>query len=111
MNSEEHQSISKQTLPRFHIKMIGIGCGACTVVNHLTKDKIKDVEFIKANIQSHSAMAQSFIDLGKSITKGLGTGMRPELGRESAENEAEQIRKALENTDLLILISTLGVGY
>jgi cell division protein FtsZ len=111
MNDKDHLPASRRALPRLPlIKVIGIGCGACNVVNHLFKENIKDVEFIKANTQSHSTKAQTFINLGKSTTKGLGTGMKPELGRESAENETEQIKNALENTDLLILISTLGGG-
>jgi cell division protein FtsZ len=111
MKNQDNLSIPERVLPRLpRIRVLGIGCGACNVISHLFKDKINDVEFIKANTQSRSVKAHSFIDLGKSITKGLGTGMNPNLGRESAENEVEQVKKVLENTDLLILISTLGGG-
>jgi cell division protein FtsZ len=111
MNNEEHLLDSERALPRLpQIKVMGVGCGACNVVSHLLKEKINNVEFITANTQTHSTKAQSFVDLGKFTTKGLGTGMNPELGRVSAENEAEQIKSVLENTDLLILISTLGGG-
>ncbi len=102
---------TRNVLPRLaQIKVLGIGCGACNVINHLAKEPVKNVEFIKANTQASRRPAYSFINLGKSTTDGLGTGMNPELGRESAENEVEHIKDRLRDSDLLIIISTLGGG-
>jgi cell division protein FtsZ len=107
----ENISNKQETLPRLaRIKVLGIGCGACNVINHLALEQMKNVELISANTQAFSRTSHKFIDLGKSTTGGLGTGMNPELGRKSAENEVEQIKGALCETDLLIIISTLGGG-
>jgi cell division protein FtsZ len=95
------------------IKVIGVGGSGGSAVNRMIKAKIKGVEFIAANtdVQAlHASQATTKIHLGKEITRGLGAGMNPDVGRQAAEESADEIREALRGADMVFVTCGLGGG-
>lgn len=95
------------------IKVIGAGGSGGSAINRMIRSKIKGVEFITANtdVQAlHYSQAPTKIHLGKSITRGLGAGMNPEVGRASAEESQNEIRDALKGADMVFITCGLGGG-
>jgi len=95
------------------IKVIGVGGGGNNMINYMAERGIKDVELIAANtdIQAlKTSKAHKKIQLGKSLTKGLGAGMRPEVGKQAAEESYEDIKKELEGADLVFISAGMGGG-
>jgi len=95
------------------IKVVGIGGGGGAAVNRMINDKIKGVDFISINtdVQAlHTNLAPIKIAIGKTITRGLGAGMNPELGRRAAEESQNDIRNALNGADMVFLTCGLGGG-
>jgi len=95
------------------IKVCGIGGGGGAAINRMINDKIKGVDFIAINtdVQAlHSNLASIKIAIGKTITRGLGAGMNPELGRRAAEESQNDIRNALNGADMVFLTCGLGGG-
>lgn len=95
------------------IKVCGIGGGGGAAVIRMISDKIKGVDFIAINtdVQAlHNNPAPTKIAIGKSITRGLGAGMNPDLGRRSAEESQNDIRNALNGADMVFLTCGLGGG-
>jgi cell division protein FtsZ len=95
------------------IKVIGIGGSGNSAVNRMIQSKIKGVEFIAANtdVQAlHYSHAATKIHLGKSLTRGLGAGMDPEVGRTAAEESQNEIKEALKGADMVFVTCGLGGG-
>ncbi len=95
------------------IKVCGIGGGGGAAVNRMITDKIKGVDFITVNtdVQAlHHSLAPMKIAIGKTVTRGLGAGMNPELGRRAAEENQNEIRNALNGADMVFLTCGLGGG-
>src|SRR3989339_131112 len=95
------------------IKVCGIGGGGGAALNRMIADQIKGVDFIAINtdIQAlHHSLAQTKIAIGKTITRGLGAGMNPDLGRKAAEENQNEIRTALNGADMVFLTCGLGGG-
>lgn len=95
------------------IKVVGVGGGGCNAVNRMIQAGIQGVEFISMNtdIQSLDAsLAPNKVQLGINHAKGLGSGGNPEAGRASAEESREDIRKALENADMVFITCGMGGG-
>jgi cell division protein FtsZ len=95
------------------IKVIGVGGGGNNMINYMAEKGIKDVELIAANtdIQAlKTSKAHKKIQLGKSLTKGLGAGMRPEIGQKAAEETYEEIKDALSGADLVFISAGMGGG-
>lgn len=95
------------------IKVIGVGGGGGSAVNRMIQSGIKGVEFIVANtdIQAlHSNPAEIKIHLGKDITKGLGAGMNPEVGKRAAEESQNELREVLSGAHLVFITCGLGGG-
>jgi cell division protein FtsZ len=95
------------------IKVIGIGGSGNSAVNRMIASKIKGVEFIAANtdVQAlHYSHAPVKIHLGKSVTRGLGAGMNPEIGRLAAEESQNELRDALKGADMVFVTCGLGGG-
>ena len=95
------------------IKVIGVGgCGG-NAVDHMIAEGIEGVEFICANTDSQALQrnkSNTLLQLGATITKGLGAGANPIKGRESAEEDRERIIEAIENADMLFLTAGMGGG-
>lgn len=94
------------------IKVLGVGGGGSNAVNHMLSRGIKDVGFIVANTDSQALMkspVKEKIQLGKTLTKGLGAGNEPEVGREAAIESIEEIKEVIGNETKMIFI-TAGMG-
>ncbi len=95
------------------ISVIGIGGGGCNMINHMIKEGCKKVDLIAANTDLqvlHISQAPKKIQLGVKLTKGLGAGMKPEIGRDSAVESYEEIKSALKGADIVFIAAGLGGG-
>lgn len=95
------------------IKILGIGGSGTTAVNRMSQLGIKGVEFISINTDAqalHNNQADKKVHIGKTITKGLGSGMNPELGRQAAEESQEEIEEVVANADMVFITCGLGGG-
>lgn len=95
------------------IKVIGVGGGGGNVVNRMVRDGIKKVKYVAANTDVmvlNSSLADMTIPLGSQITKGLGAGMKPDVGQMAAEEAAEQIQAVLGDADMVFIAAGMGGG-
>ncbi len=95
------------------IKVLGIGGSGGSAINRMIKSKIRGVEFVAINTDAQALnnnSASKKVHIGKETTRGLGAGMDPELGAQSAEENEEDIRKAIEGTDMVFITCGLGGG-
>ena len=95
------------------IKVIGVGGGGCNAVNTMIKAGLTGVEYIVANTDSQAldrAKDATILKLGDNLTKGLGAGANPEVGRLAAIEDRVQIAESLQNTDLLFITAGMGGG-
>lgn len=102
-----------QTPQRAVIKVIGVGGGGGNAVNHMVASNIEGVEFICANTDSQALRditARTILQLGTNLTKGLGAGTNPEVGRKAAEEDRERIAEVLQGTDMVFITTGMGGG-
>ncbi len=95
------------------IRVVGVGGGGCNAINTMIVANLDRVDFIAANtdIQALAAnRAQTKIQIGATLTKGLGAGANPEIGREAALESKEQIAEALEGADMVFVTAGMGGG-
>ncbi len=95
------------------IKVIGVGGSGKNAVNHMVNSKIKGIEFIVMNTDAqdlHNSLAPKKIHIGKNLTRGLGTGMNPEIGRKAAEETKEEIQGILKGADMVFIACGMGGG-
>lgn len=95
------------------IRVVGVGGGGCNAVNTMIAAKLDRVDFIAANtdIQALAAnQSATKIQMGATLTKGLGAGANPEIGREAALESKEQIADALEGADMVFITAGMGGG-
>lgn len=95
------------------IKVIGIGGGGGNALNHMISSKVKGVEFIAMNTDTqdlHNSQAEKKVHLGKNLTKGLGAGMNPEVGRRAAEETKAEIQDVIKGADMIFIACGMGGG-
>ena len=95
------------------IKVIGVGGGGGNALNHMVQDEFKGVEFFSVNTDAQAlrkSLAQQTIQIGAEITKGLGAGAKPEVGRQAAEEDREALRSMLEGADMVFIAAGMGGG-
>jgi cell division protein FtsZ len=95
------------------IKVVGVGGSGKNAVNHMINSKVKGVEFIAVNTDAqdlHHSLAKKKIHIGKNVTRGLGAGMNPELGKRAAEETKEEIQESLKGADMIFLAGGQGGG-
>ncbi len=95
------------------IKVIGVGGSGTNAVNHMVNSKVRGVEFIAMNTDAqhlHHSVAPKKIHIGKNLTRGLGTGMDPEIGRKAAEENLEDIQNVIKGSDMVFVSCGLGGG-
>ena len=95
------------------IKVVGVGGSGKNSINHMINSKVKGVEFIAINTDAqdlHHSLAKRKIHIGKNLTKGLGTGMNPDLGRRAVEETKEEVQEALKGADMVFVAGGLGGG-
>ncbi|HFQ13685.1 MAG TPA: cell division protein FtsZ [Gammaproteobacteria bacterium] len=95
------------------IKVIGVGGGGGNAVDHMVQQNIEGVDFICANTDAQAirnTRAQTVLQLGSNITKGLGAGANPEIGRQAAMEDRERIQEALDGADMVFITAGMGGG-
>jgi cell division protein FtsZ len=95
------------------IKVVGIGGGGGKAVNRMIDAGLKGVEFIAVNTDAQDLLmadADVKLDIGRQLTKGLGAGANPEVGRQAAEDHAEEIEEALQGADMVFITAGEGGG-
>jgi len=95
------------------IKVIGVGGGGGNAVNHMLKAEIEGVEFICANTDAQAltaSNARNLLQLGNTITHGLGAGADPEVGRQSALEDRDRIMDILDGADMIFITAGMGGG-
>ncbi|WP_416379582.1 MULTISPECIES: cell division protein FtsZ [unclassified Gilliamella] len=99
--------------PAAVIKVIGVGGGGGNAVEHMIAEHIEGVEFFAANTDAQALKrikVGQTIQIGTNVTKGLGAGANPEVGRNSAEEDREVIRSAIEGADMVFIAAGMGGG-
>lgn len=95
------------------IKVMGIGGGGGNAVEHMAGSQLDGVDFICANTDAQAltnSSARTVLQIGNDITKGLGAGANPDVGREAAIEDRERIKEAIAGTDMLFLTAGMGGG-
>ena len=95
------------------IKVIGVGGGGGNAVAHMVETGIEGVDFICANTDSQalkSARVRTALQIGCNITKGLGAGADPDIGRQAAMEDRDRIHEVIEGADMLFITAGLGGG-
>jgi cell division protein FtsZ len=95
------------------MKVVGVGGAGGNAVNRMVDEDLEGVEFITANTDAQAlkgSRAQVTMQLGKKLTRGLGAGARPEIGRQAVAESADEVRKVLEGADLVFITAGMGGG-
>ena len=95
------------------IKVVGVGGGGCNAVRHMMASNIDGVHFICANTDAQSLNDlenATVLQLGGHLTKGLGAGANPEVGREAALEDKDRIAQVLEGADMVFITAGMGGG-
>ncbi len=111
MVNNEESKVS--TITGAKIKVVGVGGGGCNAVNTMIREGLSGVEYIVANtdVQAlNASLAPTKIQLGTNITKGLGAGANPEVGRKAALEDYEKIGEALKGSDMVFVTAGMGGG-
>ena len=103
----------EQLAPNAVIKVIGVGGGGGNAVSHMVNSAIDGVEFICANTDAQalkSSGARTTLQLGETVTKGLGAGANPEIGRQAALEDRDRIVEVLDGADMVFITCGMGGG-
>ena len=94
------------------IKVLGVGGGGGNAVHHMITNEVDGVDFICANTDSqalNNLKAKTILQMGASITKGLGAGANPEIGRQAALEDRDQIADILSGADMVFVLSLIHI--
>ena len=95
------------------IKVLGVGGAGCNALARMIEARIHGVEFIAINTDAqalHNSHASTKIHIGKSLTRGLGAGMNPEIGKQAAEDTKEEVMNVLKGSDMVFITAGMGGG-
>lgn len=95
------------------IRVIGVGGSGLNAVNHMVNTHVQGIDFIAINTDAqdlHKSKASKKIHIGKTLTRGLGAGMNPEIGKQAAEETREEIQEAIKGSDMVFVTSGMGGG-
>ena len=95
------------------IKVIGLGGGGGNAVNHMVENAIEGVEFIVMNTDAQAlknVAARTVLQLGSELTKGLGAGANPAIGKQAAQDDKDRVKEVIEGADMLFLTAGMGGG-
>ncbi len=95
------------------IRVVGVGGSGKNAVNHMVSSKVRGVEFIAINSDAqdlHHSLAKKKIHIGKNLTRGLGAGGNPEMGRRAAEETREEINNSIKGSDMVFITGGMGGG-
>lgn len=107
----EHIKTDVESFAR--IRVVGVGGSGKNAVNHMVSSKVKGVEFIAINSDAqdlHHSLAKRKIHIGKNLTRGLGAGGNPDMGRRAAEETREEIANAIKGSDMVFITGGMGGG-
>ncbi|MDR3347210.1 MAG: cell division protein FtsZ [Helicobacteraceae bacterium] len=96
-----------------NIKVIGVGGGGNNMVDHMAREGLRGIEIIAANTDAQhlaTSLAAQKLQLGEKLTKGLGAGMKPQVGKEAAEESYDEIREILKGAQIVFVATGLGGG-
>jgi cell division protein FtsZ len=113
MDLTNNNNVQKQADAFARIKVIGVGGGGSNAVNRMIDEGIQGVEFIVANTDAQALMltkAKGRVRLGDKLTRGLGAGGNPEIGRKAAEESADELYAALKGSDMVFVTAGMGGG-
>jgi cell division protein FtsZ len=109
--------MSKRVTPEIEtfarIRVVGVGGSGSNAINHMINSKVKGVEFVAVNTDAqdlHRSLAKRKIHIGKNLTRGLGAGMNPDIGRRAAEETRQEIQEALQGSDMVFITCGMGGG-
>lgn len=95
------------------IRVIGVGGSGGNAVNHMVSSRVQGVDFISVNTDAqdlHKSKTKRKIHIGKALTRGLGTGMNADMGRQAADETREEIQDALKGSDMVFITCGMGGG-
>jgi cell division protein FtsZ len=95
------------------IKVVGVGGGGCNAVNRMIEEGLSGIEFITVNTDAQALLlskASTRVRIGEKVTRGLGAGGIPEMGRKAAEESSEELYEVLRGSDMVFVTSGLGGG-
>ena len=95
------------------IRVIGVGGGGGNAVNHMLNNQVEGVDFVAANTDAQALKnlsARTLLQLGTEVTKGLGAGANPEIGKEAAEEDRQRISEVLRGADMVFITAGMGGG-
>src|SRR3989344_1536569 len=95
------------------IRVVGVGGSGCNAINHMINSKVRGVEFVAVNSDAqdlHRSLSRRKVHIGKNLTRGLGTGMTPELGKRAAEETRQQVQETLQGSDMVFITCGMGGG-
>jgi cell division protein FtsZ len=95
------------------MKVVGVGGAGGNAVNRMVDEDLEGVEFLSMNTDAQAlktSRAQVTLQIGKKLTRGLGAGARPEIGRQALSESEEEVRRALEGADLVFVTAGMGGG-
>src|SRR5438874_7273923 len=95
------------------MKVVGVGGGAGNAVNRMSYEHLDGVEFISVNTDSQALLSSKSdvkIQIGKKLTRGLGAGARPEIGRQAIEENREEVARILTGSDMVFVTCGMGGG-
>jgi cell division protein FtsZ len=121
MANQSKRKHNQKTMPQIkpevetfaRIKVVGVGGSGKNAVNHMVNAKVKGIDFISINTDAqdlHHSLAKKKIHVGKNLTRGLGAGMNPEIGKRAAEETREEIQEALKGADMVFVTGGMGGG-
>ena len=111
--ASDPMSFTEEDILGAKIKVIGAGGGGCNAVNAMVRSGLKGVEFVSMNTDRQAlakSLATTKIQIGTKLTKGLGAGANPEIGRCAAEENHDEIVKTLDGADMVFITAGLGGG-
>jgi cell division protein FtsZ len=109
MNFEFEESASQNA----RMKVVGVGGGGGNAVNRMIEERLSGVEFISINTDAQALLNSKSdvkIQIGKKLTRGLGAGARPEIGKQAVEENREEVSRVLTNSDLVFVTCGMGGG-
>jgi len=96
-----------------HMKVIGVGGGGGNAVNRMIEERLSGVEFISVNTDAQALLgnqADAKVQIGKKLTRGLGAGARPEIGRQAIEENRDEVLEVMQGADLVFVTCGMGGG-
>ena len=107
------QEINPEFIPGARIKVIGVGGAGVNAVNRMIAEGIQGVEFVSVNTDAQqlaNSLAPHKVNIGLNLTKGLGAGANPDIGRKAAEEDAEALKNMMKDADMIFISAGMGGG-